>query len=315
MRRLLAALCLIATAAPVLAAFEDGRLRLEHDGRAREAIVDAAPGLRDAPLLIVLHGGIGRAAMVRRRARIGLAAQGWAVAFPEADGDWSDGRTWPGGGRISDVDDVGFLRALVADLAGRGIVDPNRVFIAGPSIGGMMTLRMLCEAPDLAAGFIVAIASLPVGYDCPPGPPRPVLVLHGTDDTIVPPEGGRIGGDSILIRERGSVQPIDATMALLAARNGCAGYSATPLPDRAPDDGTTTVLRRYEGCAAPLDHLVVLGGGHTWPGDRPFRMGRSLVGATSQDFSATRVVERFVRDLDAQLMAQVGADPAARPAK
>jgi poly(3-hydroxybutyrate) depolymerase len=95
MRRLVATLCLLLAAGPVAASFEDGRLSVVHDGVTRTAIVDAAPGLQDAPLLIVLHGGIGRAAMVRRRARIGLAAQGWAVAFPEALDDWSDGRTWP----------------------------------------------------------------------------------------------------------------------------------------------------------------------------------------------------------------------------
>lgn len=315
MRRFLFALSLLTAATPAAASIDNGRLSLVHDGRTRSAIIDAAPGTRDAPLLIVLHGGIGSADMVRRRARISLAAQGWVVAFPEAVGDWSDGRTWPSGGRISDVDDVGFLRALVGDLAERGAVDPDRVFIAGPSIGGMMTLRVLCEAADLAAGFIVAIASLPQGYTCPPGPPRPVLVLHGTADTIVPPEGGRIGGNSILIRERGSVQPIDATMALLAERNGCGGFTETALPDLDPTDGTTTVRRRYEGCAAPLEHLIVEGGGHTWPGDRPFRMGQTLVGATSQDFSATRLVETFVRGLDSEMLAQASGDPARRPTK
>lgn len=295
MRRIAALLALLlGTASQVSASIEDGRLSLRHDGRERSAIVDAAPGVSDAPLLIVLHGGIGSAAMVRRRARIGLAAQGWVVAFPEAVGDWNDGRVRPSGAPFSTVDDVGFLRALVDDLSGRGMVNREQVFVAGPSIGGMMALRVLCEAPDLVTAVTVAIASLPVGLDCPAdGPPRPTLVLHGTADTIVPEGGGRIGGESIFIRERGSVRPVDETMTLLAARNGCAGHSETALPDRDPDDGTRTIRRAYEGCEAPLVHYVVEGGGHTWPGDRPFRLGNRLVGATSQDFSATRTVERF----------------------
>lgn len=296
MRRIIALLILLVGASPASATIEGGRLSLTHDGQERSAIIDAVPGVSEAPLLIVLHGGIGRAAMVRRRARIGLAAEGWVVAFPEAVGDWNDGRVRPSGAPFSTVDDIGFLRALVDDLAGRGLVDPDNVFLAGPSIGGMMALRVLCEAPDLIAGVTIAIASLPVGLDCPgDGPPRPTLVLHGTADAIVPEAGGRIGGDSILIRERGSVRPMAETMAVLAARNGCTGYSETALPDRDPADGTRTTRRDYEGCASPMVHYVVDGGGHTWPGDRPFRLGNRLVGATSQDFSATRAVEQFFR--------------------
>jgi polyhydroxybutyrate depolymerase len=285
----------VAIAAPAQA-IEGGRLTLTHDGATRSAIVDVMPGTADAPLLVVLHGGIGSASMVRRRARVSLARQGWVVAYPEALDDWSDGRVYPSGRPVSTVDDVGFLRAMVDDLAERGLVDTDRVFVAGPSIGGMMALRVLCDAPDLVAGVAIAIASLPVGADCPAGPPRPTLVLHGTADTIVPPEGGRIGGSSILIRERGSVRPIDETMELLVARNACRGVEETFLPDRAEDD-TRTRHRIYQSCTAPLEHYVVEGGGHTWPGDRPFRLGQGLVGATSQDFSATRVVESFFAEL------------------
>ena len=309
---LLALLLLLVS--PAEASVPGGRLTLTHDGLSRTAIVDAAPGTRDAPLLLVLHGGIGGPEMVRRRAGVSVTGQGWVVAYPQAEGDWSDGRVYPWGSRVSDVDDVGFLRALVGDLADRGLVDPEQVFVAGPSIGGMMALRLLCEAPDLVAGVAVAIASLPRGYDCPEGPPRPVLLLHSTDDSIVPPEGGRIGGNSLLIRERGSVRPVAETAAMLSARNGCTGFAESPLPDRDPQDGTTALRRVYAGCDAPFEHLIVQGGGHTWPGDRPWRRGnaliRSLVGATSQDFSATRAVEAFFAEA-----VRARDQAAARPAK
>lgn len=309
--RLLAALSMLA-ALPALGSVPGGRLTLAHDGLPRTAIVDAAPGTRHGPLLLVLHGGIGGPEMVRRRARISVTGQGWVVAYPQAVDDWSDGREYPWGSRISDVDDIGFLRALVDELAARDLVDPNRVFVAGPSIGGMMALRLLCEAPDLVAGVAVAIASLPRGYDCPEGPARPVLLLHSTDDAIVPPDGGRIGGNSLLVRERGAVRPVAETVAMLSRRNGCEGFAEAALPDRDPEDGTRTVRRVYAGCDAPFEHLIVEGGGHTWPGDRPWRRGnafiRALVGATSQDFSATQAVEAFFAEA-ARALDQAEARP------
>ncbi|MFN3615438.1 MAG: alpha/beta hydrolase family esterase, partial [Rubrimonas sp.] len=187
---------------------------------------------------------------------------------------------------------------LVGRLAEEGRVDPEQVFVAGPSIGGMMALRVACEAPDLIAGAAVAIAALPEGLDCPAdGPALPMLFLHGDADAIVPPEGGRIGGESILIRDRGRVRSIDETVGRFAVRNGCGEVVETALADRDPTDGSTVLQRVYQDCAAPLIHYVVEGGGHTWPGSRPARLGGALVGATNQDFSATRALERFFLSL------------------
>ncbi|MEM1314316.1 MAG: hypothetical protein AAGI51_07175 [Pseudomonadota bacterium] len=290
-------LTLLATAAQSV---EMRTLRIEHDGRERRAILDARSDLRAAPVLIVLHGGIAGPEWMRRRARVSLARQGWAVLYPFAIDDWNDGRLDRRGRPYDDADDVGFLRALVARLVEAGVADSRRVFFAGPSLGGTMVLRMLCEAPDLVAGAAVAISSFADGKDCADGPPRPILYVHGTEDGIMPPEGGRIGGDSIFVRDRGRVRPVDETLQRLAFRNRCEGYRARPLPDRISTDGSTVELREYQGCAAPLVHYVVKGGGHTWPGSGEFRMGASLVGRTNQDFSATAAVERFFKALSAR---------------
>ncbi|MGF1658319.1 MAG: alpha/beta hydrolase family esterase [Rubrimonas sp.] len=305
-----AALCLAlfaaapASAQPAQAAttpfVETRTLVLAHDGRERSAIMDAAPDLRDAPVLVALHGGIGSAGYIRRRAGVTLARRGWVVLWPEAVDDWSDGRVDASGRPFSEVDDVGFLRALIEALAAEGTVDPDRVFFAGPSIGGMMTLRMLCEAPDLVAGAAIAIAAAPIGLDCPDGPPRPVLYLHGTADAIVPEEGGRIAGSFLLARDRGSAEPVADTLARLAARNRCDGFAETALPDRVADDGSRVLRRDYLGCAAPLRHFVVEGGGHSWPGMRRSAMGEALIGATNQDISATAEIERFFAEIAAQ---------------
>lgn len=294
MRVILAILILIA-AAPA-SAFETGRFVVDHDGLQREAIIDAPRNAKAAPMLIVLHGGLAGPQTVRRRARVTLQSQGWVVAYPYAIDDWNDGRVDSDGQPYDPADDVGFLRKLVQTLAANGAVDPARVFVAGPSIGGVMALRLWCEAPDLVAGIAVAITSFAKGYACPDGPPRPVLYIHGTDDTIMPPDGGRIGGGSLLVRDRGRVASVPETVAHIAARNGCAGFEEQALPDRTTNDDSTVTRRTYRGCAAPLVHFVVKGGGHTWPGGAPSRLGR-FAGPTNQDFSATAVVQLFFQRL------------------
>lgn len=296
---LLRTLLLIALAAGPATAFETRVLEMRHDGLTRRAILDAAPGLRDAPVLMALHGGLAGPWTVRRKARVTLAREGWAVLWPEAFGDWNDVRTDRSGSPYDETDDIGFLRRLIGELAEAGTVDPDRVYVAGPSIGGIMALRLLCEAPEMIAGAAVAIASLPDPGACPPGPPVPALVIHGTEDPLIPPHGGRIGGWNPLVRDRGYVQPISATLEALARRNRCAAVEETPLPDRARDDGSTVVKRAYTGCAAPLVHIVVEGGGHTWPGASASGLGRRIVGETNYDISATREVEAFFRALDA----------------
>jgi polyhydroxybutyrate depolymerase len=299
LRRLFLAVLVALAAAPAARAWQTREIALVHDGLERRAILDAAPGLADAPLLIALHGGLGGADYIRRRAGVTLAGKGWAVLWPRAAEEWNDGRRDRAGAPYASTDDVGFLRALVGALAASGLVDPARVYVAGPSIGGMMVWRLLCEAPDLVAGAAIAIAGAPEGLDCPPGPARPVLYLHGTADRIVPPEGGAIAGAFILAKDRGRARPVDETVAALAARNGCAGYAETALPDRDPDDGARVLRRDYEGCAAPLVHYVVEGGGHGWPGMRRMGLAEAVVGVTAQDVSATAEIERFFLAADA----------------
>jgi len=82
---------------------------------------------------------------------------------------------------------VGFLRQLVAWLMGHGIADPAQVYLAGMSNGGMMTLRMLCEAAELFAGA-GTLANMPagIGDGCRPKKPLPIVVLNGTADPLVP---------------------------------------------------------------------------------------------------------------------------------
>ena len=71
-------------------------------------------------------------------------------------------------------DDVAFLNDLITDLAQQGISDPHRVFLVGSSLGGFMTLRMLCTGGSFAAiGLLISGMLEPVGADCQRARPTP----------------------------------------------------------------------------------------------------------------------------------------------
>jgi poly(3-hydroxybutyrate) depolymerase len=117
-----------------------------------------------------------RAALVRSVNELSLGAASTNRA-------WNAGTTCCGGVTI---DDVTYLRHVVAAVAGRTPVDLRRVYVLGLSNGGMMALRAVCDAPDLfaAAG---SVAGPYLGGRCG----RPVwLHLHGGNDPIVPYAGG-----------------------------------------------------------------------------------------------------------------------------
>jgi polyhydroxybutyrate depolymerase len=280
---------------PALAAAAAEERTLSHDGRDRRYIVEFpdAPGPR--PAVFVFHGAGGTAERVRGYTDLSLSEQGWVEVYPDAIGRlWSDGRASLAGGALRRGNDLGFVRALVAELVAEGRVDPDRIFFAGPSNGGAMTMLVLCQAPELAAGAVVAIMTQPVGLDCPPGRPVPLMIVLGTHDPLVPFGGGviRIRG-----RDRGGVRSADETLAFYAERNRCGGAADRILADRDPDDETRVRLVEYRSCAAQLFAFIIEGGGHSWPGaDVPPLVDRFL-GRTSRDISATEETEGFLRRL------------------
>jgi poly(3-hydroxybutyrate) depolymerase len=145
------------------------------------------------PLVIVLHsfGGtwmrLERVARFQERAR----AHGLVVAYAIGrERSWNAGRCC-GWAESHQVDDVAYLVDLVADLRVRmpGI-DQRRIYLAGFSNGAMMTLRALCERPDVfAAGAGVAGALV---SHCQAATPIHYLAVHGTADEVVPHHGGTI---------------------------------------------------------------------------------------------------------------------------
>src|SRR5262249_33077452 len=131
--------------------------------------------------------------------------EGFVSVFPDAIGHrWNFFPTnavppsyiplWQQAGSAGAPDDVGFLRAVISELVARRVADPHRIYIAGFSAGGFMSMRMICEDPEMFAGVGLISSSMPdpVGAVCRPRLPTPLYALKGTADQNEPYNGGPV---------------------------------------------------------------------------------------------------------------------------
>ena len=199
-----------------------------HAGTERVYYVFVPPELGDkakpAPLVFALHDGGGRAERFARMTKLNEAAAkaGVLMVYPEGiEQYWNDGRSRVGFTTfVRNTDDVGFVTALIDEVARKEHpVDPKRVFAIGMSNGGMMAFRLACEAADRIAGIVTVAANLPARMEhrCRPAKPVGVLMIHGTNDTMVPFRGGDIRSG---LNRLGRVLGTEDTAAFFAQRNG-----------------------------------------------------------------------------------------------
>jgi polyhydroxybutyrate depolymerase len=160
----------------------------------------------------------------------------------------------------------------------------------------MMTFRLALELQPPLAAFAVMGASMAESSWCLPAS-RPVsaLIIHGTDDPLVPYGGGavapqRTGG--------GRTLPIEQVVALWCRVDSISGSPVEQtLPHRTGggDPTRTTRILYPPGAAGTRVELMrIQGGGHAEPSiseQNPFTMRR--YGPQSHDFECAEEAWRF----------------------
>src|SRR5439155_18884451 len=131
-------------------------------------------------MLIALHGGGGDADFQADDSRYKLISKseqaGFITVFPNGYSrmpgrvlaTWNAG-TCCGAAQKNNVDDVGFIRAVIARMERQANIDRRRIFATGMSNGAMMSWRLACEAPEMRA--IAAVAGTDNTTSCHPGHP------------------------------------------------------------------------------------------------------------------------------------------------
>ena len=244
-----------------------------------------------APVALILsfHGGTGNAVNQQRVSGFNALAdeKGFIVVYPNGTGRLEDKiLTWNGGtccgyAMTHGIDDVAFVRAIVADLQTTYNIDLKRVYATGLSNGGILSYRLACEAADLIAA--IAPVSGTLNYKrCQPSEPVSVIHFHGTEDTHLPFDGG-YGADSLADVLFASVPE---SINFWLTFNHC---PAAPQTESFAD----IVHETYSGCAngTSVELYKIIGGKHAWPGSN----GPAWPGGDqpTQTISATQLIWEF----------------------
>jgi polyhydroxybutyrate depolymerase len=257
----------------------DHTFSIQHDGLTRLYRVHVPTKLNleaPAPMLLALHGGGGNMAYQADDANYGLVAkseqEGFVVVFPNGYSRFKSGQlaTWNAGSccgaaRDDKVDDVGFIRQVVATVSRQLRIDPKRIYATGMSNGAMMSYRLACEMPEVFAA-VAAVAGTDNTIDCRPASPVSVLHIHARNDTHVLFDGGAGPGVPNLAAVT-NFRSVPATVSRWTTVNGC-----TAAPRRVLDK-SGAYCELHSGCIGDsrVELCVTDQGGHSWPGAKKTR--------------------------------------------
>jgi len=232
-----------------------------------------------APLVIMLHGyGSDGRAVVRDfgweteadRGRFVVAGPDASRTFPGATPDRRNRRSWNAGvageaGGVEHSDDVGFIVAVIDDLARNTGIDRRRVYVAGFSSGGQMASRLGQEIAGRLAAISMS-ASQVVVFPRPPSRGVPILFSAGDLDPVTPVEGSRVElpGAPSFVREAHRTL-VDRWRML----DGCPAAHRVPSPK-------DTIVEVSAPCrnGSEVRYILMQGVAHEWPTNHPINLTR-----------------------------------------
>lgn len=271
---------------------------LVHNGIERSYIIDKPVlrgKVRKIPAIIVLHGGGGNGEMARNMTHFSRKAvpSGVMAVYPSGTGPLKRAdsiRTWNaehccGYAMKNDVDDIGFISALIDSLVANDNADPKRIYVTGMSNGAMMTHRLGAALPHKIAAIAPVVGGL-FGGEPKPSSPVSALMINGKLDETVLLNGGNGGGRFSRSWDGVPLKPASYQSAFWGDVNGCNSEVRT-----AQQKGGLVTRESYE-CPAGREvvRYVVNDNGHAWPGGE---QGSKRGDAPSSALNATDVIFDF----------------------
>jgi polyhydroxybutyrate depolymerase len=207
---------------------------------------------------------------------------GFLVAYPNAAGDQ---KSWNGGhccgeAARNNVDDVGFVNAVIEELSVSFNIDPQRIYATGFSNGAILVYRLACEMSNRIAAIapVSATQALEDMQACHPSRPLPLIHFHGTDDEPNPYNGGVTPGGVQFIS-------VDDAIQFWVNFDGC--------PSEPSRSETGSIIHDvYAPCQAgsSVELYTITGGKHAWPGGEAVNL---RMGQPTKEISATALIWDF----------------------
>jgi polyhydroxybutyrate depolymerase len=261
------------------------------------------------PLVLHFHGGGGQA----ESARVSTAwdeladRERFAVAFgegtradplaPSAFGDnpqtWNDGTGRQAIGAIArGEDDLGYVAAVLDDIAARLSLARGRIYATGFSNGAGMALSAARHFPERLAA-VAAVAGKDAETAVPPTEsPLSLLYMTGTDDPLNPLAGGEV---FLFGQFLGQAPPIEALFGRWLVGLACPG-DGYPITTPAPDAAAIRFFPCIGNATAEL--WLLEGHGHHWPGGSSLLLPSIWTGPDTSELDATAAIWAFFESID-----------------
>ena len=239
---------------------------LFHDDLIREYLI-YVPSTYDvgvaAPLVLVMHGfGSNKENMLGVGMNDFAETTGYIVAYPDGV-IGAFGSAWNNGMILNtDIDDMGFLNALMDTIINTYNINERRIYSTGFSMGGVMSHRLGCESGNRMAAIASMSGPLAMSIrdNCVPQRKMPMLHLQGTSDDVLAYWG------SALTATTGAMN----TFHTWANHNECEGeVIIEQVPDTA-DEEYHVERYTYSDCDENYEvvHYRIYDWPHSWPRSR-----------------------------------------------
>jgi polyhydroxybutyrate depolymerase len=273
-------LCVAALSFGSACASDGATLRFGGYDRTYRIYRPASVGSKPVPLVVALHGGFGTGQNMEDQTGFDALADryGFIVVYPDGVR-----RAWNAGTCCATpmkekIDDVGFVRAVIAEVESRYPIDRTRVYGTGFSNGAMLLHRIACEAPDTFVA-IAPVSGGPMVSTCNERTPIPTLLIQGIADPRIPWNGGVFDGSY-----RPSIKDI---VSRFGKRNECS------TQEQQTYDADGVQCHTLGGCRSgdEVSWCGLTGAGHQWPGGKTYV--KFLLGANNERFNASQKIWTF----------------------